>query len=92
MESDPFARRLKDQYLNRRVADLKALGALLRDADFPAIRQIGHKLYGSGSAYGFEEISRVGGALERAADAEASQQVAAAIEDLEKFLHSLTLP
>ena len=91
MESDPFARRLRDQYLTRRAADLEELSALLRDADYETIRQIGHKLYGSGSAYGFDEISRVGGVLEAAADARSPNKVAAAIEDLKTCLRSLTL-
>lgn len=92
MESDPFARRLMDQYLHRREGDLERLAAALRNGDFATIKQIGHKLYGSGSAYGFDEISRLGGALEQSADDRKSDRADQLIDELRSFLRGLTVP
>jgi HPt (histidine-containing phosphotransfer) domain-containing protein len=39
----------------------------LEQSDFAAIRDLGHKLSGTGAGYGFPRISEIGAALEAAA-------------------------
>ena len=73
---DPFARRLMARYLKRREADIGRLRLALGSADFDSIQTTGHKLLGSGAAYGLEKISHLGQRLETAAlarDAETAQ-------------------
>ena len=62
-------------YLNDRAKDLTALSELLESSDFDGIVVIGHKLKGSGASFGFPEISRLGGALERAAESHETEAV-----------------
>ena len=89
--ADPFARRLMTQYIERREVELKALNTSLAKEDFSAIGQTAHKLYGSGAAYGLDEITRLGGELEEAAESRDSAQVATLISELENFVRHLNV-
>ena len=89
--SDPFARQLMARYLERREADIGGLRAALEDSDFDAIRVTGHNLFGSGAAYGLEQISHFGEAIESAAEARDRDRIAVLIADLEHFIAGLTL-
>ena len=61
-------------YLHQRHKDLDQLWEALEVADYPTISRLGHQLKGSGSSYGFDELSEIGGALEHAAKAHDAQQ------------------
>ncbi|MDX2412272.1 MAG: Hpt domain-containing protein [Woeseiaceae bacterium] len=89
--SDPFARHLMAQYLERREQDFKAIGTALAESDFAAIEAIGHKLRGSGSAYGLDEVTRLGWELEKAAQAEDSVVIADRMSELQSYVHHLKL-
>ena len=89
--ADPFARRLMGQYLERREQDLKLLSSSLAEADFEAIALTAHKLYGSGAAYGLDEVTRLGGDLEKAAESRKSCEIAALLDELGGYLRRLKL-
>lgn len=89
--ADPFARYLMAQYLKRREEELAQLNASLADADFESIVLTAHKLFGSGAAYGLDEISRLGGALESAAESRHAARVAALLAELERYLQHVKL-
>ncbi len=50
-------------YVEKRVAELDVLEALLNQGDFERVRWIGHDLKGSGGTYGLPEITRLGDVL-----------------------------
>ena len=54
-------------YLERRIGDLSRLADMLMEHDFKGIAELGHKLYGSGGAYGMPRISMLGKQLQKAA-------------------------
>ncbi len=89
--TDPFARRLLAQYLERRAADVAMLRKAVASGDFEAVARSGHNLYGSGGAYGLDEISRLGADLERAGIAGAAERAREIINDLEAFIRRVTL-
>jgi HPt (histidine-containing phosphotransfer) domain-containing protein len=89
--ADPFARRLMIQYLGRRQRDIKTLSRYLAQDEFERIVLTAHKLYGSGSAYGLDEISRLGGELEAAARSRESDAVEALIGELQNYIRHLKL-
>lgn len=68
-------------YLADRRRDFREVSPLATAADLARMRVIGHNLAGSGASYGFEALSHLGAALERAARqgdfAESASQVAA---------------
>ncbi len=61
----------------------------LSDSDFETIRLTGHNLYGSGSAYGLDEISWLGENIERAADAKDGGQIQSLIDQMTDYLQRL---
>lgn len=89
--ADPFARHLMAQYLKRRGEELTELNTSLAEDDFDSIVLTAHKLYGSGSAYGLDEISRLGGELESAAGSRQAAKVAALLVELERYLQQVKL-
>jgi len=87
--ADPFARRLIGRYLSHRKDDISKLQSALADSDFETIRVTGHNLYGSGSAYGLDDISYIGASIEKAADEMDGPRIEGLIGDLTDFLHKL---
>lgn len=89
--ADPFARRLMAQYLERREADLVDLRRALTNGEFDAIALSGHNMYGSGAAYGLEQVSALGADLEAAAKAREADRIGQLIDDLERFIRRVTV-
>ena len=87
--TDPFARRLIDKYLSHRKDDIDKLKRALADSDFETIRITGHNLYGSGSAYGLDDISWLGASIENAADAQDEEQLERLLDEMTDFLKKL---
>lgn len=79
---DRLLRPLIPGYLAARREDCHRLEAAIADADADVLRDLGHRLVGSGASYGFPEISALGARLEAAVrrrDFEAGARVAAAL-------------
>jgi len=89
--ADPFARRLLTQYLERRRSDLTRLRSALNDKDFSSIQLTGHNLFGSGAAYGLEEVSALGAKLEQAAKSEQSDRISDLVDELERLVTRVTV-
>lgn len=89
--ADPFARRLLNQYLERRKSDLERLRAALSEQDYSGIQLTGHNLYGSGAAYGLEKISALGARLEQAAKAQQTELISDLVDELERFVTNVTV-
>lgn len=87
--TDPFARQLIGKYLSHRKDDIDKLKRALSESDFETIRITGHNLYGSGSAYGLDDISWLGASIENAADAKDGEQLERLIAEMTDFLHKL---
>lgn len=87
--ADPFARRLVGKYLDNRRGDIDKLKSALEKSDFETIRVTGHNLYGSGAAYGLDDISWMGASIEAAADSKDIPRIERLIGELTAFLHKL---
>jgi HPt (histidine-containing phosphotransfer) domain-containing protein len=87
--TDPFARRLIGKYLSHRKDDIGKLTQALAESDFETIRVTGHNLYGSGAAYGLDQISHFGANFEKAADARNAPEIERLIGELTDFLDRL---
>lgn len=86
---DPLTRRLVDKYLENRRQDIDKLSRAVAAADFETLRITGHNLYGSGSAYGFDEITTIGAGIEQAATSEDTGKIRDLIAQLEGVLQNL---
>lgn len=87
--ADPFARKLVGRYLEKRESDIAKLREALQHRDFETIRVTGHNLFGSGSAYGLDEISRIGARLEQAAGERDAAGSACLVAELADFLQKI---
>lgn len=89
---DRFDERLRaivPGYLKARRKDIPAMLAALDGGDYEQIRLIGHKMRGSGTGYGFPEITAVGQRLELAAERREEIDVRKHIAELSNYLDSL---
>jgi len=78
-------------YLERRIREVEELMSLLAEANYERLGTLGHDLKGSGSSYGFPEVSRLGAELESAANQTDRNAVAAGIARLSDYLSQLQL-
>jgi signal transduction histidine kinase/DNA-binding NarL/FixJ family response regulator len=73
-------------FLTNRVRDLEKMQSALAAGDFAAIRTIAHNCKGTGTGYGFPEISSLGTQLCSAAKALDTEQVQQFLGDFERYL------
>ena len=83
---DPDLAELVPGFLNNRRRDVDKLTALLKAGNFTDIRMIGHSMKGAGGGYGFDLITDIGAAIERAALVADSKIIQAGIEQLADYL------
>jgi hypothetical protein len=83
---DEDIRPLVPAFLVNRRRDVAALKAALAGLDFPAIRMIGRTITETGRGYGFDGITEIGSALERAAHHEDGDAVQTRITHLSEYL------
>jgi len=79
-------------YLEKRRGELSVLRELLSALDWNQLRVLGHNMKGTGSGYGFPEITGVGAAIEQAAKQSNPEAVSMQIQELEAYLSRVTLP
>ncbi len=73
-------------YLRHRHEDVADLTRALAENDFETVRVRGHRMRGSGASYGFDDITEIGAALERAADSNEVVTIRAQIAALQEYL------
>jgi HPt (histidine-containing phosphotransfer) domain-containing protein len=64
---DPDLEQLVPGFFKNRRKDVAALERAAETKDVSTVRLLGHRMKGDGGGYGFQEISRIGHALEQAA-------------------------
>lgn len=83
---DPDLAELIPPFLEHRCRDAADLRVALAGADFPAIREIGHMLKGTGGGFGFMAITDLGRAFDLAAKAQDSEALRALLDEFDDFL------
>jgi PAS domain S-box-containing protein len=89
---DARVRPLIPGYVRSRRRDLAAIRAALEHSDFENIRSLGHKMRGTGTSYGLERITKIGGALDESAQAGDAEAVRRQAEELERYLNEVSPP
>lgn len=79
------------QFLENRKQDIERLRRALYESDFSTVKFLGHNMKGSGSGYGFHEVSRIGLALEEASAKEETEEVQALVDELESYMGSVEI-
>jgi len=83
---DEEIRQLVPAFLAHRHRDVVALTAALAAVDFNAIRMLGHTIKETGRGYGFDGITEIGSAIERAAHHEDGEGIQTRINHLSDYL------
>jgi hypothetical protein len=79
-------RALAVRFLSSCGRDVLRLRSALHGGDFPATRAIGHSLGGVGGSYGFDEITRIGRAIEERSLRRDAVAISGLVEQLEDYL------
>lgn len=80
---------LVPEYLTLRRQEVIEMLKLLAASDFARLRVISHSLKGSGSSFGFPELSRIGAQLERNAHASDAPSFSQGLARLSDYLETL---
>jgi HPt (histidine-containing phosphotransfer) domain-containing protein len=77
---------LMPRFMENRGEDIRSIKSALAVGDFETIATLAHGLKGSGGGYGFDEITRIGIALERAAQARSGADIQKSLDHLGLYL------
>ena len=91
LRPDDEIRRLVPPFLAHRRRDVAALQTALSTRDFDTIRRLGHRIKETGRGYGFDGITEIGSALERAAHHQDGDAVSTRIAHLSDYLHRVQI-
>jgi CheY-like chemotaxis protein/HPt (histidine-containing phosphotransfer) domain-containing protein len=83
---DESIRELVPQYLRNCREALATIPGRIKSCDFEGIRSIGHNLKGTGTGYGFPEVTRLGAAMEFAAKQNQPEAVLRNAADLQSLM------
>lgn len=78
-------------FLDNRKKDVRALRDALAKQDFRTVQTLGHRMKGDGGGFGFDQITEIGAAMERAAKLEDCITIEQHIVQLEDFLKRVTV-
>lgn len=73
-------------FLDNRKKDIRTLRGALVTQNFKTVQTLGHRMRGDGGGFGFDRITEIGAAMERAAKLEDLLTIEQHIVQLEDFL------
>jgi histidine phosphotransfer protein HptB len=91
VEVIPKLEQLSAQYLVRRREEIPVLMQLLAASDFDRIRALAHDLKGTGSAFGFADVTKLGAAMEISAKQADRTELTIHMEALREYLGRVTV-
>ena len=77
------------RFLENRHRELAYLRKALAEGEYGELQQLGHRMRGAGSTYGFDRVSALGGRIEAGACAKDPEALAAAIAEYADHLGRL---
>ncbi len=88
---DPDLRELIPGFLENRARDAVRMGEALARRDYESIKRLGHSMKGVGGGYGFDEITRLGAEIERAAAAGDEAALRGLQTQLDEYMRRVTV-
>jgi hypothetical protein len=86
VRADPDIADLIPGFLENRRRDVDKMREALTQGEYETIRVLGHSMKGAGGGYGFDAITEIGGALERAAKDRNPEGIRQGLRDLAGYL------
>lgn len=78
-------------FIKNRQKEVESLRAALNAADFEQLRQLGHRMKGVGSSYGFKHVSAFGKQIEEGARSANRSSIEGCIADYATYLSKVTI-
>lgn len=78
--------KLIPKFMKNRAEDIKKIKSSLKEKDFETIERLGHSMKGSGSVYGFDEISEIGKLIEESAKKESTREIKENLKKLNTYI------
>jgi HPt (histidine-containing phosphotransfer) domain-containing protein len=73
-------------YLGQVKAYTEAIEKAMADNDFETIEDAGHRMKGSGEAFGFDAVSEIGKSLEQAAKGKDLDEIGTKLKELSRYI------
>ncbi len=73
-------------FLQNKKKDIITMQNAILSQDFETIEVLGHRMKGAGGGYGFDEISRIGADIEKAASQKKQEKIQLLLQELEQYL------
>lgn len=86
IEVDEDVLSLIPTFLKNRHHDIETILSAVEAGDLETVRRLGHSMKGSGGGYGFQAITEIGGAIERAACRRAVGEIREQVAALSDYL------
>jgi HPt (histidine-containing phosphotransfer) domain-containing protein len=86
---DPDLEELIPGFLENRIKDIEILKNAAGQADFEALKSVGHSLKGVGGGYGFARITELGAGIEASAKINDLEKINQLISDLADYLQRI---
>jgi HPt (histidine-containing phosphotransfer) domain-containing protein len=86
---DPDLEDIIPEFLENLGEDLVSIMEALDKGDYQTARRLGHSMKGSGGGYGFDAITEMGGAIEKAAGAEEVETVRGEVAKIKDYLQKV---
>jgi PAS domain S-box-containing protein len=78
-------------YLESRRRDVQTILEALNRSDYETIRELSHKMNGTGSSYGFSPITEVGAKMEAAAKEQNAYEIRSRVTELSRYLEAVKI-
>lgn len=78
-------------YLERRRGEVAVYREALARGDMDAIRQMAHRMKGTGTGYGLPVLTELGGAMEQAAEKSDTSELTLKLEVFAQYLNGIEL-
>lgn len=88
---DPELIELIPAFLENRGTDIQLMNKALKASDYEIIERTGHGMKGAGAGFGFEAITEIGAALEKAAQDKDSELIQKGIDALSHYVQNLEI-
>ena len=86
---EPWLKAIIPGYLEKRRKDVATLQSAVAQGDYGTVRTMGHQMSGTGTSYGFEQITQIGKQLEEAAVESDPARIQQGIERLDAYLRNV---
>lgn len=88
---DPELMGLLPEYLENRKHDLETLRGAVERRDFRTVQDIGHKIRGHATSYGFKPLSNICAMLERAAADKKLEIIVSLLNEYRDYIEKIDL-